>query len=463
MKLLRGLVWRLFKIDLANMDDRNAWLLVAEMFWASILGSFATFNAAYAIRLGADNIQVSLLSSIPALMAVLVSIPAGQFLQRRPRRTPWVFGSLLVYRSGFLLVALAPWLNMFGIEPGLTAVLILVAISAPAHFFNVGWIPMLAEIVPEHRRAAVFAARNIINQASLSVMVFLAGMWLDTAAFPMNYQVMYLVGFFFSMLGMYCLVRLRVEDSPVDAAVGTDSGVTVADSVPVMEMGTDLPAVKKPAGWRPGPRGWLRSARRSAARLRTELREQPAFVRIMVNTFLHGLGVWMVAPLYVLYYVRQLGASDAWLGLNGTLAGFSLWRWLMARWGEPVSLKRTIVLVGLYPVLVGLTPSLPVILIFGVLNGLVVPGVNLSHFNMLLKVIPGEARPRYTAIYMTMMNAGAFVSPMIAIFFAERIGLAPMLVIAGLLSVIGSTSFWWNPVLPPEQPIPVPLEVEAGA
>ena len=74
------LLWRFFKINLAKVDDRNAWYLVLEIFWASILGSVATFNAAYAIRLGADNFQVSLLSSIPALVAVLVSFPAGVFL-----------------------------------------------------------------------------------------------------------------------------------------------------------------------------------------------------------------------------------------------------------------------------------------------------------------------------------------------------------------------------------------------
>lgn len=446
MNTIRRLIWRVLKINLSNTEDRNIWLLVVEMFWASILSAFATFNAAYAIRLGADNVQVSLLTSIPALMAVLVSIPAGHFLQRRPRRKPWVFGSLLIYRAGFLLVALAPWLNLFGIEPGLTAVLILVAISAPAHFFNVGWIPMLAEIIPEPRRAAVFAARNIINQATMSIGVFLAGLWLDSVIFPVNYQVMYAVGFVFSMLSMYCLYRLAVPDSPHDTAPAEG------------ESNEGAAPAKRTLRQR-----WA-ALLASAERLRAEFREQPAFARITANTFLHGFGLWMVAPLYTLYYVRQLDASEAWLGLNGTLAslgtiaGYSLWRSLMTRWGEPVSLKRTIVLVGLYPALVGLTPSLPLILVFGVLNGLIVPGVNLSHFNMLLKVTPAGARPRYTAIYMTVMNAGAFVCPLAAIVIADWIGLAPMLVIGGLLSVVGSTSFWWRPVLPPAPAAPQPAE-----
>src|SRR5512138_134841 len=103
MKSIDRVLWHFFKIDLSKTDDRNAWYLVVELFWASILGSVATFNAAYAIRLGADNFQVSLLSSIPALLAVLVSYPAGQFLERRSRRMPWILGSLFAYRASFLL------------------------------------------------------------------------------------------------------------------------------------------------------------------------------------------------------------------------------------------------------------------------------------------------------------------------------------------------------------------------
>jgi len=441
MKWFDQLLWRYLKINLSDHDDRNAWYLVVELFWASILGSIATFNAAYAIRLGADNIQVSLLSSIPALMAVIVSYPAGHFLQRKARRMPWILGSLFIYRASFLLVAATPWLNFLGLQPGMTAIIILVIGTLPAHFFNVGWIAMMGEVIPEQRRAAVFAARNITNQVTVSVIVFLCGLWLSKIVFPINYQILFVVGFLASMVSMYFLFKLEVPDSQVPAVVP-------------LEMPS--PAVKHSVRER------LRSLSHSASSLRDEVTEHSAFLRITRNTLMHGIGIWMAAPLYTLYFVRELDASDAWLGLNGTIAsigtiiGFSLWRWLIVRWGEQVSLKRTIVLIGVYPILVGLTPSLSLILAFGVLNGLISPGVSLSHFNTLLVVTPAEARPRYTAIYITIMNIGAFIGPLISVAIADQIGLAPMLIVCGLLSVVGSTSFWWSPVIRrgvPGQPV----------
>jgi predicted MFS family arabinose efflux permease len=427
------LLWRLFKIDLARADDRNAWYLVVELFWATILSAVASFNAAFAIRLGADNFQVGLLSSIPALLAVLVSIPAGRFLTRKSCRKPWVVGSLFIHRTGYLLVAVSPWFHLFNIEPGLLVVLIIGTISAPAHFFNVGWTAMLADVIPEQRRAAVFTARNIVGQATICVAVFLCGQWLSRVHFPINYQVLYFVGYLASLVSIYYLSRLNVPDR-----------------------------LWRHFRWKSRNKASLAGRARSMAKRFTD---HPGFLRITVNTFLHGMGLWMAGPLYSLYFVRELGASDAWLGLNGTLGslgniiGYSFWRWQMARWGEHNTLKRTIVLAGVYAVLVGLTPSLPVILLYGILNGLFVsPGINLSHFNTLLKVTPAEARPQYVSIYQTIMNIGAFIAPLVSVAIASQIGLPATLVGCGLLSIIGSSSFIWDPIPEQREESPVLLE-----
>ena len=144
---------------------------------------------------------------------MLVSFPAGQFLQRRTRRMPWILGSLALYRAGFLLVALTPLIHIAGLSQGTLVVILLVATSAPAQFFNVGFLPMLATIIPEDKRAAVFTARNMVVNASLSLCVFLIGQWLSRVSFPINYQVMYVFGFLTSLLSLFFLVKLQVPDS----------------------------------------------------------------------------------------------------------------------------------------------------------------------------------------------------------------------------------------------------------
>jgi MFS family permease len=74
------------------------------------------------------------------------------------------------------------------------------------------------------------------------------------------------------------------------------------------------------------------------------------------------------------------------------------------------------------------------------------PGINLSHFNTLLKIIPEGNRPGYTALYITVTNFGAFISPLIGVAIANVIGYGPALIIFGILSILGSSSFWFSPV-----------------
>jgi len=132
------------------------------------------------------------------------------------------------------------------------------------------------------------------------------------------------------------------------------------------------------------------------------------------------------------------------------ILGFYLWQRAIQRWGENHVLKLTIGIVGLYPLLVGLTPSLAIILVWTALHGLVAPGIGISHLPMLLKVCPDAQRPLYLGVYTTVMNAGAFVMPLLGVYLAERVGLAAVLVAGGLLCLAGSSTFRFRPLQTPD-------------
>lgn len=402
-----------------GQTEHNARLLEIEMFWASLLSAAAAFNSAYALRLGATNAEIGLLSSIPALLALLITIPSGQFLNRRAKRMPWVTATLALARIGYLLVALIPFFGFA--QPGTAVVWTLILLTAPASFFGVGWNSMLADVVPERARARLFAARNIILAVVVTAGTFLAGRWLAISHFPSNYQVMYLVGFAGAALSTLYIALMRVPDS----------------------------VVAPPSTQRITPAALLRGAVDA-------FRHQPDFTRIVGSTLAHGMGLWMIGPVYVLYYVRQLGASDGWIGANATIAnltpilGYYVWQRIVARRGENWVLRLTISLIGLYPILVGLTPNLTIILIWTALQGLLAPGINLSHFPMLLKVCPAEGRPLFLGIYTTIMNIGAFVAPLVGVWLSDRVGYMPVLVAGGALCLLGSSLFRWWPLKTPD-------------
>ncbi len=432
------MIYRFFHLNPENVHDRNAYYLVVELFWASILGSAATFNAAFALRLGATNADIGLLSSLPALLAVLISIPAGRILSSKTQRKPWILWPLFFNRLGYLLVALVPWLNMLHIPLGSLTVAIFVLIGIPAHFFNVGWMPLLADVVPERKRAGLVTARMMINNATVSLFNFLFGQALSHILFPYNYVALYLVGFLASMISMICLLKIQVPESrpvPPRPAAPREPGVSAIGTLKLKIWG-------------------------APALLRQTIHDYPGLARMIMNTVLHGLGLWLASPLYILYYVRTLGASDAWIGLQGTLSTLAMiiatpfWRRIMQKWGKPNTLKYTIILMGLLPVGVSLLPDLTLILVVIAIYSLVAPAVNLSHFTTLLDVTPEENRPIFTSWYISVVNIAAFVSPMIGVVIADWIGLRVTLFLCGLLSCLGSCSFWVWPVQKAENPLP---------
>lgn len=408
-----------------SLVERNVHYLYVEIFWAAIFSAVFTFNTTYALRLGATNQMVGWLSSIPSFFAMFMMVPVARFLERRTDRYTWTNGALALGRFGFLAAAFIPWL--FPRYAAEAVVILFIARTIPITFFNTGFSPMLADVIPERDRSRVFANRNIILSATTAVVTFISGEWLDAAqswswaAFPFNYQLLYVVGGLSALLSAYFVTR--VHPPPLK---------------------TSDEAAKAPA-----ERMTWQRLKGAASALLTERRD---FALIIVNTLVFNLGAWLVMPLYMIFFVRRLSASDSWIGLNTTLAnvgvivGYALWRRWIPRLGDNRALLLSVPLAAVYPFLVALFPNLSLILVWGIFINLINPGVNLSHTNIFYRICPEDRRASYMALYSSVMNAGAFVCPMIGVALAELIDIRWVLVIGGTVRLLGGLMFFLLPV-----------------
>ncbi len=409
---------RLRGANLQGRIDHNIWYLYVEVFWAAMLSAAASFNATYAVRLGASNAMIGWLTSVPALLAVFLLVPSARFLERKTQRAPWIWGSLFIARLGYGLIAILPWL-ITGYRAE-AVVGLLIAISIPSTFFAAGFNPLLADVVPERDRARVFANRNIIAGITIALLTFLAGKWLEAAAnirwatFPANYQIVYIVGFLASVLSSIYLLKIRVPESKVIAR---------------------------------SPRQKV-----SLTQLKAMFGENRSFARIILNTLLFGFGEWLISPLYIIFFLRHLNATDGWVGLNSTLAnigaivGYAFWQRVIYKLGDSRTLLITIPLSASYAFLVSLFPNLTAILVWGVLINIINPGVNLSHFNILLKLSPEDRRASYIAFYSSIMNVGAFIGPLIGVALSKTLDIRLLLIIGGSIRLLGALMFHVFPV-----------------
>ncbi len=356
-----------------------------------------------------------------ALTAAVILLPAGHFLQKRTQPKRWIMGALALYRVGTLLFVLLPWVKADGLSAGMVFILLFALLTIPMHFFNLGFIPLLAEAIPEPQRPDAFTARNVVQGAAMAMSTFVLGLWLTRAPYPLNYQLLFVFAFAMALFSLYYLNKVQVPDKPKKPPAPADPGLA------------------------------RRPLQRGASLFLAPFKVQ-GFNRIFWNSCLFSIGLWAATPLFLLYPVRTLGAAESWLGVYGAVAnvaviiGNLVWRRVIGRWGEPRVLKLTVLVMGLYPLLVGATPSLTVIVLLAGLNGLVTAGFSLSHFNTFLKVIPEGERHNYTALYLAVANVGAFVSPLIAVAIGERLGFGPVLIACGMLTCLASLTFWLWPV-----------------
>jgi MFS family permease len=412
----------LYDIGVQGVDrktvERNLRYLVIELFWAAIFTGCVSFNAAYLIRLGGSNLLVSLLTSGAALVNALATLPFAALLERISTRRPLIVGSLAAVRLGHVALIGIPWLVGWRAE---AMVLVLLLLNVPVALFTAGWLPLLAEIIPPPRRAQVFAARNLTLGITVTVTTFLVGRWLDLAPFPFNYQMLYALAVITSSLSTVYVAKLAMP------------GSTIA------------PRIAHPP--------FSRSA------LRELLIRQRPFANIVLNTLIFNLALWMALPLQPIYFVRTLGASDGWLGLQiglvsgGAILGNLLWGQLIDRRGARWVLLCATALSAAYYFLIGTFPNLTLILAFALLAGVINPGVDLSHLNVLYEVCPAERRATSMGIYMTVMQFGAFAAPLAVAPLTELIGAQGLVLVLGGLRLIGAALFVLNPVRAPQPAI----------
>src|SRR5512137_2833693 len=81
-----------------------------DIFWYGVLaGSTIAFLSVYAARLGATSLQIGLLTAAPAIVSLIVSLPAGRWLERRSLVRVTFYGAI-AQRAGYPILMILPWL-----------------------------------------------------------------------------------------------------------------------------------------------------------------------------------------------------------------------------------------------------------------------------------------------------------------------------------------------------------------
>jgi MFS family permease len=389
----------------------NDWNLYREIAWFGVLSGVSnTFISVFALRLGASNLLVGLRTSLPALINVLFQIPAARLVERKDDRRRVLLLSGLLMRLPVLLVAAAPFLPQ-RFQAG--AVVYITALGTiPAAVGTISFTAMFADVVAPHNRARVVSVRNALLAAATTITVLLAGRALDILPFPVSYQLVFALAFVASLVSVYYLGRVVI---PADGKLDRED-VQRAERL-------DL--------------------RRTARTILT----QRNYVRFSLGSFLFHWGLYFPIPLYAIYRVRTLGISEGWIGALSmlesgvTIIAYYVWGRLAQRRGSRAVVLWGVMLVCFYPIGMALSKGVWSLLFVSFVAGIAAPAFNLGLFNSLLEVAPAERRATYVAMFNTLMNVAAFVSPLLGTTAAGLIGIREALWIGGAARIVGFLAF----------------------
>jgi hypothetical protein len=288
------------------------------------------------------------------------------------------------------------------------AVLLIWALATlPQTVVNIGFSVVMNAVAGPKHRYDLMSRRWSILGGTTALTVAIVGQVLDRLSFPINYQLVFMGLSVGGLISYYFSNSIELPDAtPLPASSG-------------------LPLVQRFKNY--------------VNLIRTE----QAFVSFSAKQFVYTAGTALAIPLFPLYYVREVQANDAWIGMISmaqtaiVLVGYYIWtRQSRARGGRFVLLWTTCGL-ALHPVLTAFTLRVEWIVLYAALAGIFQAGLNLVFFDELMKTVPPERSATFVSLSQSMQYLSMVAAPILGTILADQMGLTSALVISGLIRFVG--------------------------
>lgn len=356
--------------------------------------------------LSATNYQVGLISSLPPLVALLMTIPAAILLNRAHEHKKLVAMSVLFARLMFLLIVILVYLPSESMQAW--AFLAIIALmSVPNTVANIGSQTLISGMIDASRRGEFFSDRNrLLTMVGLVSTLIIGIVMKDESDNVTAYQILFALAFGFGLLEAFLLMK--------------------HDEAPAHGGG---PLVKKKL------MDW-------------SIFKHANYVWFLVAALFFNFAWQMAWGIFNIYHVRVVGATIFWISMFSVgnmlmqILTFPLWK----KWAERKSNVRVFVwaAVGMAstPFLTVLSTNLYYLTIVQTMSGFFLSGVVLLLFNLLLEQSPEESRTYCITTYNVMLAFVAFLAPQIGIWMLNGWGVETAMYLNSGLRLLSAALFY---------------------
>ncbi len=397
--------------DLEATQSKNFTNVQIDAIGVGLANAAAPFLPVFLTRLGASSYEIGLLTSMPALTGLILAIPMGQFLQNQRKVVPWFSLARLGVIMSYALTGLLAFLLQG--QPLITGILAIWALATiPQTLLNISFSVVMNAVAGPNHRYDLMTRRWSILGVTTAGAVFFIGQFLDRIAFPTNFQVTFIFLSIGGLVSYYFSSHILLSDFQVQHPPGKHA---------------------------------LRETLREYVWL---VQKEKPFQSFVIKRFVFLSGSALTLPIFPLYLVRDVQASNSWIAAISTaqtaivIIGYFLWTQQSRKRGSRSVLLATTFGASIYPITVAMTQDVLLITIFAGINGIFQAGLNLVFFDELMKTVPPDYSATFVSIAQGLQYISSIVAPLVGTFLGDILGLGWALVIGGALQLIGFLMFW---------------------
>lgn len=403
--------------ELAFEEKNTARIMLEAVFAALVLQLTNPFYQLFASAMGADEVAIGLISSLPAFCALFVLLPASLMMDRVKEKKKFLMTTITVCGVILPLVAMAPFLG----DRGYWFFIIGISVwNAPYICYTVSWQSYFSDLYPPTNRALPYSRRQMVYNAVPIFTLLGCGLLLSYGCKTQESKILAYQVFFFLAFAAAMLQRKMIERTEPPAYVqNTQAG----EKQSIGQLARDfIGAVKA-------------------------LRQYPRFCVFLALLFCFYFS-WQIAwPMFFLFLVTESGFNEVSKSIFD-IASYVACTATSTWWGRRIDKNgvRGSTVLGMIgcavtPAFTVATTNFWVILTAYIFSGATSPGFQLGLFNDMLENLPEENKSLYIGIYNLVMQISNFVAPLCGVALYTRIGSVATMNVASGLRFLAASMF----------------------
>ena len=412
--------------ELSRMRGTNVWIFILYGLLLDIVNNlWRPFSAKFLVRLGGGELEITLLSSLPGLVAAVVLLPGAMLFRRFTNRQRATAAFILVSRALLLGIALIPMLPP-AIRPMLFVVLVAI-MNCPEALSQTSMQSFLGTVFGGTTRGQAIALRTKFGQAIIPIVTIITGLIITYLPRTdeqrmLLYQLFFVAAFLVGVLEVRMFNRLKV-------------------AVPEAEAGDPeaRPGATSPSDDKAAP-----SDIALIPVIIKDRRFLVFFIPAIIFTFTWQAG----GPLFAIHQVMTIRATEMWLAvftLASCAAAFAsggLWqRWLRKRGNNAVFVMAASLLAANL-IFLPLITNVQLMALFSIFTGFSTIGISAAILNGVLEATPDENRMMYVAFFNMATSISLFLAPFFANALLSLIGDTYTMLIVGSMRAGAAVLIW---------------------